>query len=137
MPDLVPNTLLQKRYRIQRVIASGGLGSMYQALDEELQRDVAIKQNGSVLPADYFLGEARRLARLRHPNLPRVIEAFQENGQQFCVMDYIDGQNLDELLSASATKHFSLQELAPWVAQILGALEYLHSRTPPVAHGDI
>lgn len=135
MPELPPDTLIRRRYRIKRVISRGGMGSVYEAFDENLDRTVAIKQNGNTLPGEKFLKEAKLLAKLRHPNLPAAIEVFEESNLQFFVMDYIEGPNLDQLLSTR--KQFSVDEIRPWVVQILDALEYLHNRTPPVMHGDI
>lgn len=135
MRELPPDTFIRRRYRIKRVISHGGMGTVYEAFDENLDRTVAIKQNGDTLPGDRFLKEAKLLAKLRHPNLPSAIEVFEESHLQFFVMDYIDGPNLDQLLSTR--KQFSVDEIRWWVVQILDALEYLHSRTPPVMHGDV
>ncbi|HEY0607111.1 MAG TPA: ABC transporter substrate-binding protein [Herpetosiphonaceae bacterium] len=135
MLELPPDTLIRRRYRIKRVISHGGTGCVYEAFDENLDRTVAIKQNGDTLPGERFLQEAKLLAKLRHPNLPSAIEVFEESHLQFFVMDYIDGSRLDQLLSTR--QQFSVDEIRSWVVQILDALEYLHSRTPPVMHGDI
>lgn len=135
MAELSPDTLVHQRYRIRRVIASGGMGTLYEAFDEQLERVVAMKQNGSVLPPDLFLSEAKLLARLHHPNLPAAIDVFAENDQQFFVMEFIEGRNLDQLLTER--KRFSVSELSPLIIQILDALDYLHTRVPPVIHRDI
>lgn len=135
MAELSPDTLVHRRYRIRRAIASGGMGTLYEAFDEQLERVVAIKQNGMVLPPELFLSEAKLLARLHHPNLPAAIDVFEENQQQFFVMEFIEGRNLDQLLTAR--KRLPLSELGPWALQILDALDYLHTREPPVIHRDI
>ena len=135
MGELAPDTLVHGRYRIKRVISSGGMSSVYEAFDEDLERVVAIKQNGDMLPGVLFLREAKLLARLRHPHLPAAIDVFEENNQQFFVMEYIEGPDLDQLLSER--KRFSVDEVRRWVPQILDALDYLHTREQPVIHRDI
>lgn len=135
MPELSPDTLLHHRYRIKRVISYGGMGNVYEAFDENLERTVAIKQNGDLLPGELFLKEAKLLAKLRHPHLPAAIEVFEEQSQQFFVMDYIEGADLDQLLTSKM--QFTVDEISEWLVQILDALNYLHTRNPPVIHRDI
>jgi len=78
--DLPPDTLLHNRYRIQRLLGKGGMGAVYLAHDESLEHEVAVKINFTSSPetAAQFKNEARLLATLRHPNLPRVIDYFIE-----------------------------------------------------------
>src|SRR5262245_38351394 len=123
MQELAPETLVHNRYRVKQVIASGGMGVLYRAFDEQAERDVASKQNSDILSAALFMREAKLLAKLRHPNLPTVFEVFEENNQQFFVMDYIDGRNLDQLLGEQ--QRFSVNEVSAWALQILDALAYL------------
>jgi ABC-type branched-subunit amino acid transport system substrate-binding protein/predicted Ser/Thr protein kinase len=135
MSELVPGTVVHRRYRIGRVLARGGMGVLYEAFDEQLERTVAVKQNGNLLAADLFLTEAKLLGRLQHANLPAAIDIFEENGQQFFVMEYIEGINLDQVLTER--QRCSVNEAGPWMLQILDALDYLHTREPPVIHRDI
>jgi ABC-type branched-subunit amino acid transport system substrate-binding protein len=135
MSELNPETVVHGRYRIKRVIANGGMGCLYEAFDEQLERVVAIKQNGSVLSSDLFLSEAKLLARLQHSNLPAAIDVFEENRRQYFVMEYIDGIDLDQLLTKR--KKISLGELSAGVLHVLDALNYLHTQHPPIIHRDI
>ena len=70
--------LLENRYRIDRLLARGGMGAIYQGFDNKLQTNVAIKENFFQTPESVrqFEREALILARLRHPSLPRVSDHF-------------------------------------------------------------
>ena len=107
---LAPNTLLQNRYLIVSKIGHGGMGTVYQALDQRLRSSVAIKQ---MLPSTEeeterlsaqraFEREAQLLAGLRHPALPRVIDHFIDERGQFLVMEYIPGDDLGLMLRRGA-----------------------------------
>jgi formylglycine-generating enzyme required for sulfatase activity len=135
---LSPGSVLQNRYRIVRLLAQGGMGAVYLAKDERLGSDVALKEtffdDESLRRA--FEREARLLASLRHAALPKVSDHFNEDKGQFLVMEYIPGDDLMEMLKQRGSA-FSVDEVLEWADQLLGALEYLHSRQPPVIHRDI
>ena len=140
-PDtpLQPNTLLNNRYRILEQQGGGGMGAVYRAHDENLDVEVAVKENFFVSDesARQFQREAHLLFELRHPNLPRVIDHFVVEGQgQYLVMDFIEGKDGREILEEIAGP---LDEgtVVDWAKQILEALKYLHSREPPVIHRDV
>jgi serine/threonine protein kinase len=130
--------VLNGRYRIMTILGKGGFGAVYKAFDENLQRLCAIKENLETSPDSQrqFIREAQVLANLSHPNLPRVTDYFSLPGQgQYLVMDFIDGEDLEKLVARSGPVPHA-QALA-WIAQIIDALNYLHSRQPPVLHRDI
>ena len=97
---LAPNTLLQNRYLIVRLIGQGGMGAVYEAKDQRLGHTVALKQTivSHQRLREAFEREARILARLRHPALPVVSDYFIEGNSQFLVMQYIAGDDLESLL---------------------------------------
>jgi serine/threonine protein kinase len=135
---LAPNTLLQNRYRIVRQLGQGGMGTVYEAIDERLDTTLALKECHFTEEQlrKQFEREARLLARLRHPAMTRVIDHFSENDGQFLVMDFIAGEDLWEILQR---KRGSLPpaEVLEWADQLLDALDYLHAQEPPVIHRDI
>jgi serine/threonine protein kinase len=136
---LAPGTLLQNRYRIVRRIGHGGMGAVYEAQHEELDHTVALKEtlhteDESLRRA--FKREARMLACLRHPALPRVTDYFTEGDGLFLVMEHVAGDDLMELLTRR-TEPFPVAEVLRWADQLLGVLEYLHAQEPPVIHRDI
>ncbi len=136
---LIQGQLLNNRYRIARLIGQGGFGAVYRAWDTAMNQPVAIKANldtGQEAQKQFYR-EASFLARLRHPNLPRVTDHFTMPGQgQYLVMDFVEGQNLKELLLTRG-QPFSEVEALPWIEQIFDALTYLHGLTPPIIHRDI
>jgi len=130
--------LLNQRYRIKDILGQGGMGAVYRAIDENLDVTVAIKEN-AFFSEDYarqFQREAKVLASLRHPNLPRVFDYFVIDQQgQYLVMDYIEGDDLRQWMN----KEGVIPEIdAIQIGiEICDALIYLHSRTPPITHRDI
>lgn len=136
--QLQPDTLLQGRYRVVALIAQGGMGAVYRAVDERLGHTVALKQTLMADPAlrAAFEREARLLAGLHHPALPVVSDHFSEQGGQFLVMQYIPGDDLAALLRARGAPFAAAQALT-WADEVLDALDFLHTRRPPVIHRDI
>jgi eukaryotic-like serine/threonine-protein kinase len=135
---LSPDTILQARYRIVRQLGQGGMGAVYEAVDERLDTIVALKET---LFADerlrkQFEREARLLARLHHPALPRVSDHFNEGDGQFLVMQYIAGDDLFEMLTRREAP-FPQEEVLLWADQLCDALDYLHTQDPQIIHRDI
>ncbi len=133
-----PDTILNERYRIVKILGKGGMSSVYQATDENIGVPVAVKAN-LMLTDDYsrqFQREASILATLRHPNLPRVSDYFFIAGQgQYLVMDFIEGEDLRERIERLG--QLPEREVIIIGASICDALMYLHNRQPPVIHRDI
>ncbi|MBN2549004.1 MAG: SUMF1/EgtB/PvdO family nonheme iron enzyme [Anaerolineales bacterium] len=131
--------MLNNRYRVVRLLGQGGFGAVYRGWDTLLERPCAIKENLDVSPEAQrqFLREAKLLANLVHANLPRVSDTFIVPGQgQYLVMDYVEGEDLQEKLTQAGGPLPEAQVL-PWILQVCEALEYLHQQTPPVIHRDI
>lgn len=139
MKPLTPNTMIQNRYLIVQPIGKGGMGDVYLAVDQRLGSAVALKR--TFFADDNALGtaferEARILGRLRHPVLPKVIDHFAENGDQYLVMEHISGDDLSKRLEGQ-NKPFPLTWVMFWADQLLDALSYLHTHEPPIIHRDI
>ncbi|HMY73537.1 MAG TPA: protein kinase [Blastocatellia bacterium] len=139
---LAPNTLLQDRYLVLRLLGQGGMGAVYQATDRKFGNAVAVKEtfysNEQLRRA--FSREARLLNRLRHPALPVVMDYFSIADKQFLAMQYIPGQDLEQLLEERKTNGqgpFLVPQVMEWADRLLDALEYLHAQDPPVIHRDI
>ena len=135
--ELSPETILNNRYRIVQQLGQGGMGAVYLAYDISLEHQVAVKvnRNPSEQSTTQFLREARLLAGLRHPNLPRVIDYFVSGPEQFLVMDYVPGDDLGVLIEKQGAQ--PLERVLNWAQQIGSALNYLHKQTPPVIHRDV
>lgn len=139
MKPLNPNSMIQGRYLIVQPIGKGGMGEVYLAVDQRLGSAVALKR--TFFSEDSTLGsaferEARILGRLRHPVLPKVIDHFAENGDQFLVMEHISGDDIAKRME-NADKPFPVSWVMFWADQMLDALAYLHSHEPPIIHRDI
>ena len=145
MQHLQPDTTLQGgKYRIERELGQGSFGITYLAVHTALERKVCIKEffmkeintrnaDGSItgmtdgsLSYNYgqkFKKEALNLSRLDHPNIVRVTDSFEENGTYYYVMDYIDGDNLNEYLKGHEVTQ---KEALDIIRDVATALMYMH-----------
>jgi serine/threonine-protein kinase len=141
--------ILRGRYRICERIGQGGMGNIYLADDLRLEgRQCALKEvehdrtvSSKLLKEarEQFLHEATVLARLDHPNLPKVSDFFSVGPRDYLVMDYIPGKDLRaKMLDAKQNNIFLAEEnVLGWANQLAEALTYLHSQTPPLVHRDV
>jgi serine/threonine protein kinase len=135
---LADGTILQNRYRIVGQLGRGGMGTVYEAVDLRLGHQVAVKQTLSASQdlCKQFEHEARLLASLNHPALPRVSDYFSEDNCAFLIMQYIDGADLAETL-ARQPGPLPMRSVIAWADQLLDALIYLHTHDRQIIHRDI
>jgi serine/threonine protein kinase len=144
---LVIDTVLQGRYRIVHQLGQGGMGAVYKAIDERLNKTVAIKEvvfefetaadeHQRDLLQKAFQREANSLVKAKHQNVPDITDFFSEQESRFLVMEYIEGDDLAKMLQKRG-KPFSVDVVSPWIDQLLEALEYLHNLNPPILHRDV
>src|SRR6267142_6409538 len=135
---LAPETILQNRYRIVRQLGEGGMGAVYEAIDERLDATVALKETffADERLRKQFEREARLLARMHHPALPRVSDHFGEGDGQFLVMQFIPGYDLSQMMVHKQAP-FPPDQVLTWGDQLLDALDYLHTQDPQIIHRDI
>src|ERR1700730_8613219 len=129
---LTPNSILQNRYRIVRLLGKGGMGAVYEAIDQRVSCVVALKE--TLVGPDSegrqaFQREAALLANLRHSSLPKVMDYFGEPQGDFLVMEYIPGHDLAELL-ALRDSPFPQEQVGLWAIELLKLLDYLQTRDP-------
>ncbi len=149
LPPLKNGEVLRSRYKIRERIGQGGMGSIYLAEDirlkgrlcalKEVEYDRALPENIRDEARDQFLREATVLARLDHPNLPKVSDFFSNGPRDYLVMDYVPGNDLRTLLLEARRKKTFLKEVdvLTWADQVASALSFLHSQEPPIVHRDI
>ncbi|MEW6285913.1 MAG: serine/threonine-protein kinase [Chloroflexota bacterium] len=149
LPPLKNEEVLRGRYKIRERIGQGGMGAIYLADDmrlkgrqcalKEVEYDRALPENVREEAREQFLREATVLARLDHPNLPKVSDFFSIGPRDYLVMDYIPGKDLRTLLlEARRNKRFLPEkDVLNWAEQIANALSFLHSQEPPIVHRDI
>jgi serine/threonine protein kinase len=135
---LAPETVLQSRYRIVRLLGQGGMGAVYEAIDERLETTVALKESlfSDERLRKQFEREAKLLAGMHHPALPRVSDHFGEGDGQFLVMQFIPGDDLSQMM-ARKKGPFPPDQVLTWGDQLLDALDYLHTQEPQIIHRDI
>src|ERR1700681_1653963 len=135
---LAPDAILQDRYRIVRQLGKGGMGAVYEAVDQRLEATVALKETFSVDERlrRQFEQEARLLAQLHHSALPRVSDYFTEGDRAFLVMQFIAGADLAAII-VTQPGPFPRNQVIAWADQLLDALMYLHTRDRQIIHRDI
>jgi len=139
---LTPGDILQDRYRIVALLGQGGMGAVYRAWDLRLKVSVALKEqipqpglDAALLTQlrEQFEQEAVTLARLSHPHLVRVTDFFDEGGNAYLVMDFLEGENLAGRIAREG--RLSESQVLTWARQLLDALAYCHAEG--VVHRDI
>ncbi|MEE8389512.1 MAG: protein kinase, partial [Anaerolineae bacterium] len=132
----------QNRYRIVSTLGQGGMGAVYKAWDIRLDVHLALKEMIPQPGLDQqtldqlrrqFQREAQILARLSHSNLVRVTDFFEEDGNVYLVMDFVEGESLSERIAREGALPESL--VLEWSYQLLDALDYCHAQG--ILHRDI
>jgi len=141
----VPDPLLiADRYEVIRPLGQGGFAHTLLARDVRLHREVALKVlhpkvEGGLKAYELFEREAAVLRELRHPGVPAIHTAFRApwNGADaaFLVMEFVEGSSLAELIEGR--RHLEVDAVHHLFIELLGVLDYLHTRVPPVLHRDI
>ena len=157
MYQLSKNTFLQGgKYKIEKVLGQGGFGITYLASQELLERKVCIKEyffkdscsrtsTGEVILGtvgnkdlverflNKFIKEARTISKLEHPNIIRILDVFMENGTAYYVMDFIEGESLEEIVKRRGA--LPEHEAISYIKQVANALDYLHQHS--INHLDV
>ncbi len=144
-PILPNGFVLEKRYRIEKFISSGGMSHVYKVQDSRTGKSFALKEMKNYFKDEEskkraikrFKREAEILSHLFHPSIPRVIDYFIDNQRYYIVMDYIEGKTLEELLKASPYGKISQEKVLEWTWQIIDVLRYIHHLNPPIIYRDL
>ncbi|HLH63619.1 MAG TPA: serine/threonine-protein kinase [Ktedonobacteraceae bacterium] len=140
------------RYRIEKLVAAGGMGAVYRAIDTRFDRPCAVKEMLDDFTTDeergkaveWFKREATFLLDLNHPCIPRVRDFFAEGERHYLVMDFIEGRTLAEVLEkegnvpgVNGARGVSEARARSWGQQVCSVLTYLHNQKPPVIFRDL
>jgi eukaryotic-like serine/threonine-protein kinase len=133
----VVGELIAGRYELEKLVGSGGMSNVFRAHDRLLERTVALKilHEQYTRDEDYverFRREARAVAQLAHPNIVTVIDRGEQDGRQFIVFEYVDGENLKDL---SARGPLDPHEAIRLTLQVARALSFAHDRG--LVHRDV
>jgi serine/threonine protein kinase/Tfp pilus assembly protein PilF len=129
------------RYMLVKVLGRGGMGIVWLARDEELERDVALKflpdlmiQDRAVF--DQLKRETKRCLELTHPHIVRIHDFIHDERSGCISMEYIDGETLSNLRTEKEQKVFEPDEVASWMSQLCDALNYAHNHAK-IIHCDL
>jgi serine/threonine protein kinase len=134
----VPGEVIAERYELEELVGTGGMSTVYRARDQLLERYVALK----VLHPHYaddedyverFRREARSVAQLSHPHIVTVIDRGEDDGQQYIVFEYVDGENLKELIER--TGPLPTRRAIEFALEIADALAFAHENG--LVHRDV
>ena len=132
--------VVRNRYRILRIVGRGGLGVVYRVADilYSSKNIYALKELSDPAPGarKQFELESRWLQELDHNNIPRVRESFEWDSRSYLVMDFVEGENLEQYLRRIG-RPLPEEQALRWMLPICDALQYLHTRTPPLLHRDV
>jgi eukaryotic-like serine/threonine-protein kinase len=131
-------TRLNGRYRLEARIAAGGMSTVYRALDETLERQVAVKLMNREVASDSdqlerFRREARAVAQLSHPHIVGVIDAGEDDGRPYIVFEYVEGETLKERIRRLG--RLPITEAVAYAIEIARALGAAHARH--IVHRDV
>ena len=129
---------IDERYELEELVGTGGMSSVYRAHDTLLERYVALKVLHDQYMADddfveRFKREARAVAQLSHPNIVTVIDRGEDDGHQYIVFEYIDGENLKECVVRKG--RLSVREALELALQVARGLAFAHGQG--IVHRDV
>lgn len=137
-----PGIVIGKRYQLLTEIGTGGMSTVYLALDTVLNKQWAAKEIKDVsdpeqreLIVQSIVTEANMIKSFDHPAIPRIVDLVDESGTLYVIMDYVEGRSLSAVLATDGPQ--PEDEVVNWGLQLCDALEYLHRRTPPVIYRDM
>ena len=134
-------SLVDGKYKILSEIGHGGMSIVYMAINEKANKTWAIKEVRKDGVLDFeavrqgLIVETDMLKRLRHPNLPSIIDVIEDETTLLIVMDYIEGNSLSKALEEFGAQ--PQEYVIEWAKQLCDVLGYLHSRQPPIIYRDM
>lgn len=134
-------SVIDGKYKILNEIGHGGMSNVYLAINEKANKPWAVKEVRKSLNRDFSLlrqsliMETDLLKKLKHPNLPSIIDVIDSDENFLIVMDYIEGNTLERLLTEKGAQ--PQEKVVDWALQLCDVLHYLHTRTAPIIYRDM
>lgn len=134
-------SVIDGKYKILNEIGHGGMSNVYLAINEKANKPWAVKEVRKSLERDFnllrqsLIMETDLLKKLKHPNLPSIVDVIDSDENFLIVMDYIEGNTLERLLSEEGAQ--PQEQVADWALQLCDVLDYLHTRQSPVIYRDM
>ena len=130
-------SVIDGKYKILNIVGKGGMSIVYLAMNEKVNKQWAIKE---IIKRDYRdfdldRKEIEMMKRLKHPNLPAIVDVIERKDSIFIVMDYIEGQSLEDIVLEYGPQNE--KSVIKWAKQLCDVLHYLHTRTPPIIYRDM
>ena len=134
-------SLIDGKYKILNEIGHGGMSTVYLAINEKANKPWAVKEVRKSCRKDFqiirqsLLMEMELLKKLKHPNLPSIVDVIDDKDNLLIVMDYIEGNTLEKLVQEQGAQ--KQEEVVKWAIQLCDVLDYLHTRKPPIIYRDM
>lgn len=134
-------SLVDGKYKILSEIGHGGMSVVYMSINEKANKTWAVKEVRKDGKMDFnivrqgLMAEIETLKKLKHPNLPSIIDVIEDADSFIIVMDYIEGRSLDKIIEENGAQPESF--VVEWAKQLCDVFGYLHSRTPPIIYRDM
>jgi len=139
--DAAGGQIVFARYKLVKVLGRGGMGIVWLARDQELERDVALKFLPDLMIQDHAVfdqlkRETNRCLELTHPHIVRIYDFVHDERSGCISMEYIDGETLSNLRTEKNQRVFEPDEIATWISQLCDALDYAHTHVK-IIHCDL
>lgn len=134
-------SVVDGKYKILSEVGHGGMSVVYMAINEKVNKTWAVKEVRKDGKMDFntvkqgLIAEIETLKKLKHPNLPSIVDVIEDQDSFIIVMDYIEGRSLDKIIEENGAQPESY--VVEWAKQLCDVFGYLHSRTPPIIYRDM
>lgn len=134
-------SLVDGKYKILSEIGHGGMSVVYMAINEKANKTWAVKEVRKDGKMDFntvrqgLMAEIETLKKLKHPNLPSIVDVIEDEDSFIIVMDYIEGRSLDKIIDENGAQPEAY--VVEWAKQLCDVFGYLHSRTPAIIYRDM
>ena len=130
-------SVVDGKYKILNVIGKGGMSVVYLAMNERINKQWAIKEVMKNDYRDFSLDkkEIEMMKKLKHSHLPSIVDVIESESSLLIVMDYIEGQSLDDVFAEQGAQ--SEETVLEWAEQLCDVLNYLHTQDPPIIYRDM